>query len=510
MCRIFQNRLTFSSVLFCIALFAVPAFAQAATWLGDQQGVPTGYIGRTTPDDIACWIIWDGKFPKNNYNNWPDCRGMNADKTMFYSAAFSLSPTDPSAGSYPTNIYVAAYWTKDTYTGLATVTPILGCSDPTYNTDQASCENSGASWGTGYCQGATGATEYYCSNAGGTWVLFGDTYDCKKYPTPSGETGVYYYDPSVGEYALYRNTQLQVQCWAEKFYPTYPADALNPSAIGQTAYMTSTYKGYTKVKDLGPATADGYCSYAGYTTESACVNNGGQWTSYNTYSCPYTPTVSGDRVEYTDPAYPWEVYGFYGAYECWEFAPVTGSVVHQSPSLKGSALTVAPNTPLTLQWSCQPQHKTEIGNCSYNLYDSRCVDYVTDAYWLNPLFSGSSGSGQGFATGNKVAGLAQFNAPYLPGSYTYGLTCAGAKPATMQITIKVGDLCPTAIPDAKGGNTDGFTLPSNTTWYRINKFTYNFCVNNGGIVDYYIPANTAAELKSFVDSTLRLPGVTTF
>lgn len=477
---------TISAILLGIALFASGlSGVQAATWLGDQQAVPPGYLGRIDTDDKECWIITDGKFPANNFNSWPGCRGLNPDNTQFSSAVFSLSPTDAAAGSYPTDVYYPTHWTKDIYMGLATVTPIYRCSNENYST-QGACEGQGHTWSTGY------------ADINGNWVIYGNTYDCNKYPTPAGETEVHYANPVTGELYYNNPAEQQVQCWAEKYYAEYPSGTFNAAAKGQTAYMNSVFVGYTQVRLLGRSAFVYRCTDPKYTTQSSCTNAGGNWV-YDV-SCPYTPATSGNRVAYQNPAYPHQTYGLYsnGDYECWEVSPVPGSVVHNAPQSKGAALTVNPDTPLTLQWSCQTRHLAEIGTCTYNYSNpSHCNAYYELAYSINPLFSGSSGSGQGFATGNQVAGKAQFNAPHQPGSYAYGLTCNGPKPATLQVTVTVGNNCSTPIEIAPG-NPNAFILYSSATSKRLNAWGYSFCINNATTKDYLIPVKTKAELDTFI------------
>lgn len=66
----------------------------AATVLGDAQNAPPGFTGQMYPDYQNCWIIFDGKFPRGDYNAWTECGGYDSLAAFysFYSGIFSISP----------------------------------------------------------------------------------------------------------------------------------------------------------------------------------------------------------------------------------------------------------------------------------------------------------------------------------------------------------------------------------------------------------------------------------
>ena len=77
------------------------------------------------------------------------------------------------------------------------------------------------------------------------------------------------------------------------------------------------------------------------------------------------------------------------------------------------------------------------------------------------------------------------------------------------------DPCITPIATSTSkSNPYAYELPNNATPYRINwtdgAQSYNFCIKNTGANNYFIPAKTYDEIRSFVDKIPYLSGVTTF
>ncbi len=183
----------------------------------------------------------------------------------------------------------------------------------------------------------------------------------------------------------------------------------------------------------------------------------------------------------------------------------------------GNDVEVDGGQKITLEWSCLPsrqvnwQAKSGQGTFSQGGWGGGILYKYTFA-------SSASGSGPGTDfdfTGGALKGFKKIKAPIAAGEHDYVLTCKGAISTPVTIPVIVKSLCPTDI-EAAPGNTNGFWLKPGTaaapTTRHLSKtfstITYDFCIKNTGANGYFIPAKTAAELKSFVD---RLPsGVTKF
>ncbi len=189
-------------------------------------------------------------------------------------------------------------------------------------------------------------------------------------------------------------------------------------------------------------------------------------------------------------------------------------VWRQTLSVSGTTLSaVTPWTNITLDWACQKTQGRNVGGS--------CKSY--DAFDQCNSWTGGTIEYLGYYTGAVVNGVARpavgsiTVAPSVTTTYTIYCSARSQQkellrpPATNSFVFKVVvvDPCPVDIEAAKG-NPSGYWLKANTT-RRLNNTTlgFNNCLKNISGNDYYIPANTKAELQSFFTnaSAGRVPGV---
>jgi hypothetical protein len=443
--------------LFCLALFAlhfsaVPAGAPltAATWLGDQQGIPAGYLGRVTPDMTSC-MFGEGANPQciNTPEASPLFSGIWPPQgyRTFFSGLLSISPTDASAGTYPTNTYVAEHWTTTKDMGPG-----------------------------GYHQECSGGENNTCT----------DYYDQCPYPVaPATKVSIqdlnnyltFFPNPNYDSNNPQAPGKGPYECWGQKLVPEYPTvGGINPSEPGQTAYVKSSYSTLEPIKDLGPATVT-------YDPD----------TGFPTYDCSgYTPAVPGDQITIVGT-------------DCWEVRSNPSNVLHGNQILRGAVPAVDPGDSLTVQWSCQPSRTViyKYRDCTSIPGGQICGNFHTPTeYSINPLFT--SATSPDF-TVSGLRGKATITAPAKPQLYTYSLTCQGPKPLTLSVSFRVksttGITCKIATINTLGTGK-GADLVHGSAWEvkaTVEGTAYDFCINNPTTnSDFFVPLTTKNEVDNFL------------
>ncbi len=331
----------------------------AATALGDAQGVPPNYTGKTYPDLTSCWVNlmyttygWDGSMG-------PLCRGNSAQP--FYSGIFSVNPVGSATGE---SVYANSTWVD---TGFVQG-PLLG---PPFST--LGCP------------------------AGTTMLVTGTDPD-------TGET-------TAGE--CYSGVTGPVRTFAPP--PAY----------------------------VGPAT---YC-YEGTSGGGGDGMGGGGGGAPAKYSFPAGYSLAnGDKLDTTgnrgsDGA---SIFAKSGDGQCHAWKYVLQHV-DSTPVPVGTVPTVAPGTPLTLQWSCLPSRVVNGWGCRpegsswSHPFGVSCSEssYTYNVLNISPLASSVSGNGQNFVSGTSITGTKTIAAPSSAGTYTYSLSCSGGPYPLPAMTVDV-------------------------------------------------------------------------
>jgi hypothetical protein len=82
-----------------------------------------------------------------------------------------------------------------------------------------------------------------------------------------------------------------------------------------------------------------------------------------------------------------------------------------------------------------------------------------------------------------------------------------ASPKGLAIVPASGASNPCSNPPTPTADNGGYNLSANQTGVYINSGSLQFCTNNTGTYDYFIPQKTAAELQSFHTASINLAGV---
>jgi len=157
--------------------------------------------------------------------------------------------------------------------------------------------------------------------------------------------------------------------------------------------------------------------------------------------------------------------------------------IDSTPVTVGTVPTVAPGTPLTLQWSCLPSRQVEVGYCHYDQWNSHCWKESYVLYRINPLASGVSGNGQNFVSGTNITDTKTITAPATAGTYTYSLSCSGGQyplPAmTVDITVS-GQPATPQLSLAPAASTIAYNGTQTLTYSATGGAGYDACYLSGG------------------------------
>ncbi len=233
--------------------------------------------------------------------------------------------------------------------------------------------------------------------------------------------------------------------------------SINPTAtpaVGQSKYMASKYTASYHQRDvyvgMPVVIYEEYGDplyYCG-TREQKGDGDSGYYYEYTPFPVPAGDAyVAADSyVLYTSNFLSKKIQGLTGDGKCYGFKYFPETVTTGNPISAGGAIVVAPNIPLTLEWSCLPwrivygEQKTGQGLFSSGEWNSWVI------YYIRTLSTGASGGGQGFSA-SGLTGTTKINAPATAGVHTYTLTCEGPwSLPPMSISVTVGDAPPPAAP----------------------------------------------------------------
>jgi len=422
--RIFMARLSGGVALLVLCAVGMssttlkPQAVTAATWLGDQQGVPPTEVGQAYPDQTICWV---NNTPGYGAVYGPVCNS-NLGAYSFYSQVLSAHPSGSSAGQ--TAYSATSYNTTPSYTKGAYLGPSTGVDAPHFDCNPAfNSMPAGYSKANGDFVDGTGdgCFAYHIGYASPTYVPYGGPRvraDCNPYqklPLPSG------FSAASGDYV----------------------DVL-------------------LTPDNGP---DG-----GWISDGKCYAWHRGSTTGNVFVGPAVADVNNNFMsEYVCAQYVNRVAAGYFADSapdgnCYQYA-IVSPIQTGAATVTGSAASVGAGGQLTLEWSCLPSRQVNWeSKQGTGTFDSG--SWVTGTYYTITLGPSSQAmAGPGFTTGGAGYGSATIVAPSTAGSYTYSMQCTGGTWAlpTISVSVTVVPPTPTVTITGNGANPATAYVGQNVT-----------------------------------------------